>query len=216
MATARLCRMMKMPHKPRTTDTPEEKLSPSDSRIEKRLRNKALHYLGRYSSTSYRLKQVLIRFAARKLETVSQDRLMPAISKIIEDCQRLGYVDDRQFALSKIRTGRTQGQSRATLLQKLLQSGLDSNLISELLTPSSDGRLNHDPHTAELLACLISARRKRIGPFSRTLPLTPEEKKKHLGKLARAGFSHTHAHQVIALQNQQEAEELLSETRTEI
>ena len=208
--------MMEMPHKPRTADTLAEKMAPLDSEIEKKLRNKALHYLGRYASTSYRLKQVLIRFAARKLETVSQDRLMLAIIKTIEDCHRLGYVNDRKFALSKIRTGQTQGQSRAVLFQKLLQSGLESDLISELLTQSSDNSPNHDPHIADLIACLISARRKRIGPFSRTLPLTSEEKRKHLGKLARAGFSHAHAHQVLALQNEQEAEELLSETQTQI
>ena len=208
--------MMEMPHKHRTTDIPEKKIAPLDSRIEKRLRNKALHYLGRYASTSHRLKRVLIRFAARKLKTVSQDRIMLAISKTIENCQRLGFVDDKQFALSKIRTGRNQGQSRAALSQKLLQSGLDGDLISELLTPSSYDSPEHDPNTIELAACLISARKKRIGPFSRTLPLTPEEKKKHLGKLARAGFSHKHAHQVLALQNQQEAEELLSEIQTEI
>ncbi len=207
---------MKIPHQPLTSDTPSEKIAPSDSIIEKRLRNKALHYLGCYATTSRRLKQVLIRFAERKLEAVSQDRLMPAISKTIEDCQRLGFFDDRQYALTKIRTGRNLGQSRAVIVQKLLQSGLDRELISELLTRSSDDSPDQDPHTAELLACLISARRKRIGPFSQTLPLTPEEKKKHLGKLARAGFSHVYAHQVLALQNQHEAEELLSETQTEI
>ena len=38
-----------------------------DETILSRLENKALHYLGRYASTTGRLEQVLTRFARRKL-----------------------------------------------------------------------------------------------------------------------------------------------------
>ena len=93
--------MNELPKTRRPTDRSDAHPPPSDSRIQARLRNKALHYLGRYASTTHRLKQVLIRFAARKLETVPEDRLLSAVVATIEECQRLGYVDDRQFALSK-------------------------------------------------------------------------------------------------------------------
>ena len=195
----------------RPADRSDARPPPSDSRIQARLRNKALHYLGRYATTTHRLKQVLIRFAARKLETVPEDRLLPAIAITIEDCQRLGYVDDQQFALSKIRSGRAQGQSRAALSHKLMQSGIKSDLISELMSrpPSDTG--HHDPHAIELATCIISARKKRIGPYSRNFPIELDERQKQLRKLARAGFSHEHARRVLSLESQQEAEDLLYE-----
>ena len=115
------------------------------------------------------------------------------------------------FTLSKIRSGRAQGQSRAALTHKLIQSGIKSDLISELMSrpPSDTGR--YDPHAIELAACIISARKKRIGPYSRNFPIELDERQKQLGKLARAGFSHEHARRVLSLESQQEAEDLLYE-----
>ena len=203
--------MNELPKTRRPADRSDARPPPSDSRIQARLRNKALHYLGRYASTTHRLKQVLIRFAARKLEMVPEDRLLPAIAATIEECQRLGYVDDQQFALSKIRSRRAQGHSRAALTHKLMQSGINSEIISELMArpPSDTG--HHDPQAIELAACIISARRKRIGPYSRRFPIQAHEQQKQLGKLARAGFSHEHARRVLSLTCPQEAEDLLSE-----
>ena len=44
-------------------------VSPSADKIKKRLTNKALHYLGRYATTSARLDVVLRKFAGRKVGT---------------------------------------------------------------------------------------------------------------------------------------------------
>ena len=46
-----------------------------DETILSRLENKALHYLGRYASTTGRLEQVLTRFARRKLADLGIDNV---------------------------------------------------------------------------------------------------------------------------------------------
>ena len=79
---------------------------PSEARIKKRLTNKALHYLGRYASTTTRLRQVLQKFAKRKLETAKPEDIEEAIEAVIADCQKFGYIDDQNFIDSRIRAGR--------------------------------------------------------------------------------------------------------------
>ena len=64
-----------------------------DETILSRLENKALHYLGRYASTTGRLEQVLTRFAHRKLADEDPDRLAVLIRQKVDDCVRRGYVD---------------------------------------------------------------------------------------------------------------------------
>ena len=64
------------------------------SRAEQRLMNKAVHYLGRYSASRQRLREVLQRFAMRKLEAHEEAEVARAIDAVLDDCIRLGYVDD--------------------------------------------------------------------------------------------------------------------------
>ena len=76
--------------------------TPSDAKIKKRLTNKAMHYLGRYASTTARLRQVLQKFAGRKLESVPPKVIAQAIEAVIADCQKFGYVDDNAFIQMRI------------------------------------------------------------------------------------------------------------------
>ena len=73
--------------------------------------NKAVHYLGRYTASRQRLREVLKRFALRKLESHDEAEVDRALESVIEDCVRLGYVDDTAFALSRARGKRRAGRS---------------------------------------------------------------------------------------------------------
>ena len=66
-------------------------------RVKKRLTNKALHYLGRYASTSARLEAVLHKFAKLKLGRADPALLDHVIGEVVESCVSLGYVDDEAF-----------------------------------------------------------------------------------------------------------------------
>ena len=56
--------------------------------------NKAVHYLGRYTASRQRLREVLKRFAVRKLESHERAEVERALESVVADCVRLGYVDD--------------------------------------------------------------------------------------------------------------------------
>ena len=89
----------------------DDMMTTDRSRAEQRLMNKAVHYLGRYSASRQRLREVLQRFAMRKLEAHEEAEVARAIDAVLDDCIRLGYVDDAAFALSRARNKRRNGGS---------------------------------------------------------------------------------------------------------
>lgn len=188
-------------------DTPAKK--PSADRIKKRLTNKALHYLGRYASTSARLETVLRKFAKRKLEEAEPALLDSTIKQVIESCIRLGYIDDEAFIRNQFRQGLRSGHSQKRILLKLAQRGISRDMALRVMQNSDEDGLPDDE--AELAAALIYARKKSVGPFSRPPLDTPEARQKHLGKLARNGFSFEIARKVMGLAGADEADALLDE-----
>ena len=87
--------------------------------------NKAVHYLGRYTASRQRLREVLKRFALRKLESHEQTEIDRALESVIEDCVRLGYVDDTVFALSRARGKRRAGRSAMAIRRSLQEHAID-------------------------------------------------------------------------------------------
>ena len=85
----------------------------SKERIKKRLTNKALHYLGRYASSSNRLETILRKFAQRKLDQADSALVDQMIREVIESCVKLGYIDDeafvRKIGRAHVRTPVTRG-----------------------------------------------------------------------------------------------------------
>ena len=169
-------------------------------KIRQRLMNKAVHYLGRYASTKAKLADVLKRFATRKLGHFPPDELAPHITYTVNRCAELGYVDDTAFAKAKWQAGLRSGKAPQMLAQKLKIAGVDETVIKDLIEAES--------HIAdsELQAAIISARKRRIGPFARVRPTEFSEKQKHMARLVRAGFSLSVAKQVISFETEEEAE----------
>ena len=182
---------------------------PSADRIKKRLTNKALHYLGRYASTSARLEVVLRKFAKRKLELADPALLDSSIRDVIESCIRLGYIDDAAFIRSQFRQGLRSGQSQRRILLKLAKKGISRDLALSVLQDSDDDTMPDD--RTELVAALIYARKKSVGPFSSSPPSCPEDRQKHMGRLARNGFSFDVVRRVMDLTSAEEADALLDE-----
>jgi regulatory protein len=155
--------------------------------IETRLMNKAVDYLGRYASSQHHLRDVLGRFATRKLDQHDPDEIAAAIDATVTRCQTLGYVNDDIFAQSQARSHRRRGRSQLGIRQRLRQHGLDDDMIDAALKVA-------DEHTAngELLAACRFARRRRIGPFDHGRNDGDDRDaimQRQLGAMARAGFS---------------------------
>jgi regulatory protein len=183
----------------------------SDEAILKRLENKALHYLGRYASTEARLRQVLGRFAQRKMAEEEPNRMTALIDQMVEDCRAKGYVNDKSFAEQKTASLRRGGASRLQIKRKLYERGVDRRVIDVAIAQHDDDQ-EHDP---EVQAALIYARKRRLGPY-RKPPIGQTEMKdgwqeRHYASLARAGFSAKTVGIIMALDDTTAAENLLEE-----
>ena len=172
-------------------------------KIRRRLRNKALHYLERYSSTEAKLTEILKRFAARKITGYSDEEVAPHIHHIVRHYADLGYIDDRAFAESKWQAGLRNGRSPQMLAQKLKHAGVNDDIIQALRTQGAETA------DTELHAAIISARKRRIGPFAKTPPADYAEFQKQMARLVRAGFSLSVARTVMNFETGEAAEEVL-------
>lgn len=175
----------------------------SESRAQTRLMNKAVHYLGRYTASRQRLREVLGRFAMRKLEHMPPTEVRDAIDVVIEKCVSYGYVDDAQFAMTQVRSQRRQGRSRIGIKQRLRVHRLDSELIDAAFEDVDNGITD-----ADLMAALNYAKRRRLGPFKTRGHDDPSINQKHMASLARAGFAMTICSQIIGLEDPIAAEDL--------
>ena len=173
-------------------------------KIRKRLKNKALHYLERYASTEAKLAETLKRFAIRKLSQYSAADIEPHIAYTVSQCVSLGYIDDEAFAQTKWDSGLRSGRSPQWLAQKLRLAGIHNDIISALREAEAE-----DPDS-ELRAAIISARKRRIGPFARVIPTEFADKQKHMARLVRAGFSLSIARHVMAFESPDAAEDYQS------
>ena len=155
----------------------------SIEKTETRLMNKAIHYLERYSASEHRLREVLSRFATRKLADTEPAEVCSAMTRVVEKCQRLGYVDDVAFAASQARSQRRQGKSTMAIRRRLRQHALDDAAIATALHTA-----DADHQDAELAAAIHFVRRRRLGPFFKGVA-DERTRHRHMGSLARAGFS---------------------------
>tara|TARA_B100000575_G_scaffold291243_1_gene296666 strand:+ start:1001 stop:1642 length:642 start_codon:yes stop_codon:yes gene_type:complete len=185
----------------------------TESLINTRLMNKAVDYLGRYATSQHRLREVLERFALRKLDKHNPDKIAAAIGATVKRCLTLGYLNDDAFAQTQARSHRQQGRSKIDIRQRLRQHGLDDTLIDAALEEA-------DQHSAngELLAAFRFARRRRLGPFDRQRYVNEkgrealmQRQQRQLGSLARAGFTMPISHTVIGLEDRDAAETLLDQ-----
>lgn len=185
----------------------------TNSSINTRLMNKAVDYLGRYATSQHRLREVLGRFALRKLDRHDPDEIAAAISATVTRCQKLGYLNDDAFAQNQARKHRQQGQSKCGIRQRLRQHRLDDNIIDAALDAADQLSAN-----GELLAAFRFARRRRLGPFDhqqydneKNRQALRQRQQRQLGSLARAGFNMAVSRTVIGLEDRDAAEMLMDQ-----
>ena len=187
------------------------------SPVETRLMNKAVNYLGRFATSQHRLREVLDRFASRKLDKHDPDKITAAINTTVKRCQTLGYLDDNDFAQNQARRYRQQGRSKLAIRQRLRQYRLDDTIINAALDAADQHATN-----GELLAACRFARRRRLGPFdsrqhddSKNYQAYMQRKQRQLGSLARAGYTMAISRTVIGLEDVDAAEMLIDQLEQE-
>ncbi len=168
------------------------------------MRQLALTYLARYSATQAGLLHVLTRrvqrwaFAAQASSQTVADCLRSARAVVVQ-LAAIGAVDDAAFAAGRARSLHRAGRSRRAIAAHLQAKGV----------PAALAELPDDPES-ELMAALLYAGRRRMGPF-RAEP-DASQRLRDLARFARAGFSAEVAHRALDLPREQ-AETLLLAAR---
>ena len=151
-----------------------------------RLERMAVHYLGRYPASVSRFRRVMRRKLDRSAEASGDvvQHFDEWLNAIEQKCLRLGLLNDEAYALGVARSLHRQGLALRAIRQRLRQKGVESEEIAQALShlEMAEGT---DP---DLIAAITFARRKRLGPWC--LPeLRKERYRRHLGAMARRGFS---------------------------
>jgi regulatory protein len=135
----------------------------------------ALHYVGRYATTTAKLGSYLRR---KVLERGWNESDPADIAAIVERCTSLGYVDDRVFAETRAASLGRRGYGARRIGAALLGAGISRDLAAEVM-PDDD---------AAYRAAEVYARRKRLGVFGDG-STDPKMRQKQFAAMLRAGHS---------------------------
>lgn len=156
------------------------------------LENAALHYLGRFSSSSANLRRILLRKVARAAgdegDAAEGARL---VEELIARYLRSGLLDDRAYAAQAASSLARRGASRFAIGGKLAQKGVDAELVKKAID------ILDETGRTEIAAACAFVRRRRLGPY-RPAEVRAAWRRKDIASLARAGFGLDVARRVLA------------------
>ena len=150
------------------------------------LEEMALAYVGRFATS----RAKLVAYLARKVrERGWEGHGAPALEELADRFVRLGYIDDRAFALSKARslTGRGYGERRVR--QALVIAGVcdDDGIAARELAEEE-----------AVAAALRFARRRAIGPYAQDV-VDQAQRERSLAAMIRAGHRFAIARAIVDL-----------------
>jgi regulatory protein len=145
---------------------------PLDNR---RLRDLALHYAGRYATTKAKLSNYLTRKIGERGWKEGEPRA--DLDVMMQDFAELGYVNDAAYAGARARSLLRRGYGARRLDQDLYAAGISDTDAAEARAEISD---------SEYTSAHAFARKKRIGPYAST-PAEPDMKRKQIAAFLRAG-----------------------------
>lgn len=160
------------------------------------LQGAAYRYLERYATTEANLFFILKRKADRILadqDDVDELRRDAEtwVNEIVAKCVKMGLVDDRLYAESKLNSFLLSGNSLAQIKNKLRTKGVPQDIIAELIEVAKN-----DQPDINLKSAIKYARKRRFGPFRIREP-QENTKNKEIAAMARAGYSYEEANRVL-------------------
>ncbi len=173
------------------------------------LRNIALNYLARYAATEVGLRRVLTnriekwRSQQAEIDADVAAELQRSIEEVIAIMVQTGLVNDQAFAEMKGQSLRREGRSIRSARAKLMTKGVPPALAHEVFPDDPD---------SDLAAAIMTARRRRLGPFHDPRRGDAADGARALATLIRAGFSISIAQRALAMPIE-EAEVLIEQAR---
>jgi regulatory protein len=181
--------------------------SPLDGRW---LERQALDYLARTEAPRRAVEEALKRRLRARGERTGEDvtALFAEVAPLVSSLVDRGYVDDARYARQRYARARREGRSRARILADLHSKGIDPETLEAIEAEQPHGAAE----TEELAAAVRTARRRRLGPFHPEATERTTLRDRHLGVLARGGFSREVATRVV--DGARDALEAILETAT--
>lgn len=169
------------------------------------LESEAIRYVARWESSERAVRDVLERKLRARCERTGEavEPWLPAIPEVVASLVARGYVDDHRYALQQIERARRQGRSLRQIQAQLQARGVEPETVAAILRERDERRRSEadpgapTPHDEELEAAWRTARKRRLGPYCADPSERAERRQRHLGVLARQGFSSEIAHRVI-------------------
>ncbi|MEM7070665.1 MAG: RecX family transcriptional regulator [Pseudomonadota bacterium] len=161
-----------------------------------RLENIALYYLTRYEANTQKLRNVLMRRIEKAVyeKLIDKDTGCEMVEKIVKKAVDEKWIDDQRFADLYARKFFGQGYPYHVVKLKMHQKNIESSLINQALEEFLKNEdLDHEEQQWQQIKRF--AKRKHIGPYC--LQDRLQRRKKHLGILARNGFSFELASKII-------------------
>jgi SOS response regulatory protein OraA/RecX len=158
------------------------------------LERKAIDYAARWETTERGVAQLLERkIRARCLRTDEEcEPALALVAAVVEKLVARHYVDDQRAAQQLFERLERQGRSRAQIRARLLAKGVPESMAADLTRDSGP-----EADEKELRAAWQTARKRRLGPHCRDPGRRVADRNRHLGVLARQGFSSEVAYRVI-------------------
>ncbi|MDC0886731.1 regulatory protein RecX [Altererythrobacter sp.] len=164
---------------------------------EARLRDLALAYVARFSTSAGKLERYLRR-KLREREWAGDSP--PDVRELVARYVELGYVDDEAYARAKSGDLLRRGYGPRRVSQALNEAGIGENIRADVAAGQTEIRE----------AALQLARKRRFGPFSRD-PLDQKSREKQLAAMVRGGHDFGTARAVLDAQSEEEVEEWVRE-----
>ncbi len=142
-----------------------------------RLRDLALHYVGRYATSRAKLRLYLDRKIG---ERGWSEETPPDVQALVDRFAELGYIDDAGFATMKGASMTRRGYGPRRVAEALRGAG-----ITETDRQNADAQAD----AARWSAAETFARRKRIGPFAAG-PIDRDQRQKAIAAFLRAGHGY--------------------------
>ena len=151
-----------------------------------RLEELALNYVGRFATSRAKLMAYLARKLRERGWAAANE---PPIEALADKFVRLGYVDDRAFALSKARSLIGRGYGERRVRQALAHAGIGDEQAVDA---------NELVEGQAVEAALKFAKRRAIGPFA-DRSLDAAQRERALAAMVRAGHRFNLSRAIIDL-----------------
>ena len=145
----------------------------------------AINYLSKYSSSKSNLERIL-RNKIRKTNIEKKEKftLYNSIPEIIKKLEKNNFINDYNYATSKVNLFISNGKSKMFIKNYLFKKGIDEKLSSEIFA-----QLNEEDSNWEIKSARTFARKKNFQKNNNN--------EKNLSKMARAGFSYEIAKKIL-------------------